>query len=98
MLKTGRSLLDRSVRRQRGAAGGLLLVALVLGLLAWWDWPSIHGSAPGASSSVPVGPRVVVARGALAEDEQNNIAVFKTASVSTVHITTLAAARGFFSL
>jgi S1-C subfamily serine protease len=98
MLKTGRSLLDRSVRRQRGAAGGLLLVAVVLGLLAWWYWPSIQGSAPGASSSVPVEPRVVVARGALAEDEQNNIAVFKTASVSTVHITTLAAARGFFSL
>ncbi len=93
-----RRLSDRNIARQRGAAGGLLLVAILVGLLVWWYWPSIQGSAPGTSSSVPAEPRVVVARGSLAEDEQNNIAVFKTASVSTVHITTLESARSFFSL
>jgi len=36
-------------------------------------------------------------RGALADDEQNNIEVFKTASPSVVHITTLAYARNFLS-
>jgi S1-C subfamily serine protease len=42
--------------------------------------------------------RPVAARGALAEDEQNNIAVFRAASPSTVHITTLETARDLFSL
>jgi S1-C subfamily serine protease len=42
-------------------------------------------------------PRPVAARGTLAEDEQNNISVFKAVSPSVVHITTLAAQRSFFS-
>src|SRR6185295_7895828 len=50
-------------------------------------------------AAVPAEPRSVLARGTLADDEQNNIAVFKAASPSTVHITTMQAARGgFFSL
>ena len=85
-------------RRERGAAGGLLLVLIVVALLAWWYWPRGQGPDPGAPAGVPVEPRPVLARGSLAEDEQNNIAVFRTASVSTVHITTLEAARNFFSL
>jgi S1-C subfamily serine protease len=76
-----------------------LLLVIVIALLAWWFWPAGQGSRPGgAPAGIPVEPRAVLARGSLAEDEQNNIAVFKTASVSTVHITTLQAARNFFSL
>ena len=40
-------------------------------------------------------PLPVTARGDLAADERNNIDVFKRVSPSVVHITTLAAARGF---
>ena len=43
----------------------------------------------------PFPPLAVTARGDLAADERNNIEVFKRASPSVVHITTLAAARGF---
>ena len=86
--------------RQRGAAGGLLLALIVVGALLWWYWPVLFegGNPASGPTGAPVEPRAVAARGSLAEDEQNNIAVFKSASVSTVHITTLAAARGFFSL
>ncbi|MCC7081178.1 MAG: trypsin-like peptidase domain-containing protein [Burkholderiales bacterium] len=51
----------------------------------------LPGSAPEAV------PRPVTARGTLAEDEQNNISVFKAVSPSVVHITTLGLERGFFS-
>jgi S1-C subfamily serine protease len=78
---------------QRGAARGWLLLLLTAGLLAWWFWVW-EDTTP---SGIPAEPRAVLARGSLAEDERNNIEVFKTASVSTVHITTLAA-RGFSPL
>jgi S1-C subfamily serine protease len=39
---------------------------------------------------------VVAARGTLADDEQNNVQVFKTVSPSVVHITTLETQRGLF--
>ena len=44
---------------------------------------------------VPLTPAPVTARGDLAADERNNIEVFQRVSPSVVHITTLAAARGF---
>jgi len=43
-------------------------------------------------------PRPVSTRGALAEDERANIAVFRTVSPSTVHITTVATQRNLFSM
>ncbi|MBI5626709.1 MAG: trypsin-like peptidase domain-containing protein [Nitrosomonadales bacterium] len=43
-------------------------------------------------------PRTVTPRGPLGEDEKANIALFKSASPSVVHITTLEYARDFFSL
>jgi S1-C subfamily serine protease len=43
-------------------------------------------------------PRAVAPRGALVPEEVNNINVFKTASPSVVHITTLQNQRDFFSL
>jgi len=81
---------------QRGAVRGWLLTAVVLAVLAWWLWPARGPSE--RAGGVPAEPRAVLARGSLAEDEQNNIAVFKAASVATVHITTLELARNFLSL
>jgi S1-C subfamily serine protease len=46
----------------------------------------------------PAAPRAVSPRAALAADEQANIDLFKRASPSVVHITTLAAQRDFFSM
>ena len=86
----------RNSGRQRGAAGNWLLLALILALLLWWFGP--WESSPGRKSAAPAEPHAVVARGSLAEDEQNNIAVFRKASVSTVNITALETARGNFSL
>jgi S1-C subfamily serine protease len=82
-------------RYQGGAAVRWLLVAVVAGLLVWWFAP--WETAPGGKG-VPAESRAVSARGSLAEDEQNNISVFKAASGSTVHITTLVAARSFLSM
>jgi S1-C subfamily serine protease len=81
---------------QRGSIRGWLLLALVVAVVAWWLWAPLGPS--GRESGVPAEPRAVTARGNLAEDEQNNIAVFKAVSVSTVHITTLEAAQSLFSL
>src|SRR5688500_1938420 len=82
--------------RARGAVSNWLLLAVVIAIGVWWfgmrEAPSIKRDAG------PIESRSVIARGDLAEDEKNNIAVFKTASVSTVHITTMQAQRGFFSL
>ena len=82
--------------RQRGAIRGwvVLLIAAVIAALSLW----IRNGSEERAGGVPAEPRAVLARGALAEDERNNIAVFKTASVSTVHITTLELARGFSPL
>jgi S1-C subfamily serine protease len=82
---------------QHGAARGWLLVAIALALSLLW-WFGAWERMPAGSSAVPAEPRPVIARGALAEDEQNNIAVFNAASASVVHITTLALARGFSPL
>jgi S1-C subfamily serine protease len=91
-----KSIKARRLKTQRGAIRGWLLLAVVVAVIAWWIWPPEPPSVKG--SSVPAEPRPVLARGSLAEDEQNNISVFKAASVSTVHITTLEAARSLFSL
>ena len=67
--------------------------------------PPVAPVAPAASpqgvaakpTEAPADGRAVTARGSLAEDEKNNIEVFKAVSPSVVHITTMQAARGFFS-
>jgi S1-C subfamily serine protease len=83
-------------RRQHGAASGLVLLIVVVCALLWWfkPWEGMRTTGP-APDAVP---RAVTARGTLAEDEQNNIAVFKTVSPSVVHITTIGLQRNFFSL
>ncbi|HTE15005.1 MAG TPA: S1C family serine protease, partial [Burkholderiales bacterium] len=83
-------------RRQCGAASTWLLLIIIAGLL-WWFWPAQQrtSSAPAVTQSEP---RAVAARGSLAEDEQNNIAVFKAASPAAVNITTLESGYSLFSL
>jgi len=82
-------------RRERGAAAGRLLLLIVVLFGLWWfrPWEAFVPPAPKPEAI----PRPVAARGDLAADEQNNIAVFKAVSPSVVHITTLAAQRNFFS-
>ena len=83
--------------RQKGAAATWLLVLILLGGLYWWFRP-LSPDVPARPPAVTVEPRAVAARGSLAEDEQNNIAVFKAASPMTVNITTLTSSRSLFSL
>lgn len=59
---------------------------------------ALIGAASIAWAQAPAKPRAVAARGALAEEEQNNIAVFRAVSPSTVHITTVETARDLFSM
>ena len=66
----------------------LVSIFVVLGVLG-----SCH-----VRSTTEASPRAVATRGPLTADEQNNIAVFKTASLSVVNVTTLAVARDMFSL
>ncbi len=86
------------IRNPRGAAGtGLLIFILILAALWWFQpWERLLGRKDLLQKDAV--PRSVAARGTLAEDEQNNIAVFKNVSPSVVHITTLALARDFLSL
>ena len=83
-------------RQQRGAASTWLLLIIVAGLLYWWLAPSPQ-NAPSRPAVVQSEPRVVAARGSLAEDEQNNITVFKAASPAAVNITTLESGYSLFS-
>ena len=81
--------------RQRGAIlawVAILVAAVALGL--WFGGRDGERAAP----KVEVVPRAVLARGDLAADEQTNIEVFRTASPSVVHITTLQNQSNFFSL
>jgi S1-C subfamily serine protease len=66
---------------------------IILAVLAWqFLWPGRQGGDPDAV------PRVVEARGDLAEDEKSTIALFKAASPSVVNITSLAVRQGFLNL
>jgi S1-C subfamily serine protease len=67
------------------------LTGAAITLLAGWAADSL--AAPNEAA-----PRVVMPRGPLAADEQNNVDVFRRISPSVVHITTLGLQRDFFSL
>ncbi len=51
-----------------------------------------------ARTADPVAPRAVTPRGALSADEQANVELFRRASPSVVHITTLETQRDLFSM
>ena len=81
--------LMNTLRRFAGLLGRWLL-AFAAALAVLWGCHAV--SKPEAAS------RPVAARGALDADEQANIRVYRTASPSVVHITTLGLARDAFSM
>jgi S1-C subfamily serine protease len=72
-----------------------LFVLLLLGLIVWFFWPALTPERSGIDPSAA--PRPVTPRGELAEDEKSTIALFKKASPSVVHITTLVERRDRFT-
>jgi len=70
----------------------LILALILLGL--WWI--SDRGEIPKYDKKAQ--PRVVAARGDLAEDEKNTIEVFQATSPSVVYITSIEVRRSLFSL
>jgi S1-C subfamily serine protease len=86
---------------QGAASFWIILAILVVAGIIWFEPWKMSVSPPAASgpgSGPAPAPRQVEARGSLAEDEQNNISVFRTVSPSVVHITTVELARSFLSL
>jgi S1-C subfamily serine protease len=86
---------DRRFERRLLGLNAILLV-LVGALALWMLWTVVP--KPWRDLDPDAVPRPVVARGDLAEIEQTTIEIFRTASPSVVHITTLVAAAGPFSL
>ena len=73
------------------------LVAILLVLVGALVYTMIQ-NRPRALHDPEAEPRVITARGDLAEDEQSTIAVFKSASPAVVHITVLSVGRDRLSL
>src|SRR4051794_12174889 len=72
-----------------------LLAVLALGaVLAWRFWPGLSRSGLDPDAA----PRPVTPRSDLADDEKTTIDIFRQASPSVVHITTLAVRQDAFSL
>ena len=79
--------------RKSGLLKPFLLLLVLAGML-WYlfggqNWQPINRHAE---------PRAITARGDLAEDEQNTIAIFRESAPSVVFITSLAIRRNLFSL
>ncbi|WP_457573771.1 S1C family serine protease [Desulfolithobacter sp.] len=83
----------RAAGSNRGGVHPALLLVIVL-IGGWLIYQGLQ--RPGLDPNAT--PRVVVARGDLAEDEKTTIEIFQKASPSVVYITTLAVRRGIFSL
>jgi len=81
-----------SIRQRWSRAWTALGVAIALAGAALL---TMHGAVLGRTEA---GPRSVAPRGALAPDEQANIELFRKASPSVVHITTLETQRDLFSM
>ena len=70
----------------------IIIILILFGIL----WMTENARRPRYDKDAA--PRVVDARGDLAEDEKNTIAVFEEASPSVVYITSIEVRRSFFSL
>ena len=86
---------DRRFERRLLGLNAVLLM-LVAALALWTIWTVIP--KPWRDLDPDAVERPVVARGDLAEIERTTIEIFRTASPSVVHITTLVTAAGPFSL
>jgi S1-C subfamily serine protease len=74
----------------------LLTLLILAGVLLWRFWPDLSPRVLGLDPQAV--PRAVTPRGDLAEDEKSTIALFKQASPSVVHITTMATIQRLFHL
>jgi S1-C subfamily serine protease len=82
-----------------GNSASRSLIAMVNGIrIIAFVVLALHGWSAVVLALGPAAGRAPAARGPLTEDERANIAVFKAASPSTVHITTLGLQRDFFTL
>ena len=89
--------MDRDRRFERRLLGlNAILLVLVAALALWTIWTVIP--KPWRDLDPDAAPRPVAARGDLAEIERTTTEIFRTASPSVVHITTLVTAAGPFSL
>ncbi|MGQ9424503.1 S1C family serine protease [Gilvimarinus sp. F26214L] len=79
---------DPFLRRLRWFTAAVVLILLLVQFLPWLE---------SALSRMGAGPRPVMARGELAQDEQNTIDVFQAASPSVVFITTRAQVMDFWT-
>jgi S1-C subfamily serine protease len=82
-----------------------LLLLLAVAFLVWRLWPGDKEGGLGfakplreTSGDKTAGPRVIVPRGSLADDEKSTIELFKAASPSVVNVTSLALRRDRFNL
>jgi S1-C subfamily serine protease len=84
--------MDQRKYPKRSISPWIILALIVIGF--WWftDRTERGRHDPDAE------PRVVIARGDLAEDEKNTIAVFEEVSPSVVYITSIEVRRSLFSL
>ena len=89
--------MNRYSRFERPLLGlTVILLVLVAALALWTLWTIIP--KPWRDVDPDSVPRPVAARGDLAEIEQTTIEIFRAASPSVVHITTLVTAAAPFSL
>ena len=89
--------MNRDRRFERRLLGlNAILLALVGGLALWAGWSVMP--KPWLDVDPDAAPRPVAARGDLADIEQTTIEIFRAASPSVVHITTLVTAAAPFSL
>src|SRR5918996_2046054 len=89
--------MDRDRRFERRLLGLNAILLVLVGALALWAlWTVVP--KPWRDLDPDAVPRPVIARGDLAEIEETTIEIFRTASPSVVHITTLVTAAGPFSL
>ena len=89
--------MNRDRRFERRLLGLNAILLVLVGALALWTlWTVVP--KPWRDLDPDAVQRPVVARGDLAEIEETTIEIFRTASPSVVHITTLVTAAGPFSL
>jgi S1-C subfamily serine protease len=80
---------------QNEKKGNLLRLLIILAAAAAVLW---YLSSPRSLYDPEAEPRPVIARGSLAEDEQNTIGLFESTSASVVYITSIELRRSLFSL
>jgi S1-C subfamily serine protease len=92
-LKPGNCInMNQDNSKKRRISLWLIFALIVIGV--WWFTNRVDRVRYDRTAE----PRVVTARGDLAEDEKNTIAVFNEVSPSVVYITSIEERRSFFSL